>query len=91
MTIVVLAAVVAILAAGGHYIWKRVGPNVLKLTRCGIERGDRFGSTTCFRNATQRTDPAVIKAYLGEEDEVELPPEVAEALRVERDRASDSD
>jgi branched-chain amino acid transport system ATP-binding protein len=28
-----------------------------------------------------RNDPAVIKAYLGEEEEDELPPEVAEALR----------
>lgn len=36
--------------------------------------------------ATVRTDPVVIKAYLGEEEDVELPPEVAEALRVERER-----
>ncbi len=36
--------------------------------------------------AAVRTDPAVIKAYLGEEDEVELPPEVAEVLRAERDK-----
>ncbi len=34
-----------------------------------------------------RHDPAVIKAYLGEEEEVELPPEVAEAFRHEQDEA----
>ena len=35
-----------------------------------------------------RHDPAVIKAYLGEEEENELPPEVVEAIRVERERSS---
>ncbi|MEE8301629.1 MAG: ATP-binding cassette domain-containing protein [Candidatus Tectomicrobia bacterium] len=33
-----------------------------------------------------QTDPAVIKAYLGEEEAEELPPEVAEALRAARER-----
>jgi branched-chain amino acid transport system ATP-binding protein len=37
--------------------------------------------------AEVRTDPVVIKAYLGEEEEVELPPEVAEALRASRERS----
>ena len=37
-----------------------------------------------------RVDPVVIKAYLGEEDEVELPPEVADAMRTERDKSSDA-
>lgn len=37
--------------------------------------------------AAVRTDPAVIKAYLGEEEEDELPPEVAEALRKDKERA----
>ena len=40
--------------------------------------------------AEVRADAAVIKAYLGEEDEVELPPEVAEALRAEPDKPSES-
>jgi branched-chain amino acid transport system ATP-binding protein len=35
-----------------------------------------------------RHDPAVIKAYLGEEEDNELPPEVVEALRIERERSS---
>jgi branched-chain amino acid transport system ATP-binding protein len=35
-----------------------------------------------------RNDPAVIKAYLGEEEEDELPPEVVEALKAERERSS---
>jgi branched-chain amino acid transport system ATP-binding protein len=34
-----------------------------------------------------RHDPTVIKAYLGEEEENELPPEVVEALRAERERS----
>lgn len=33
-----------------------------------------------------RNDPAVIRAYLGEEDEDELPPEIVEALKKGRDR-----
>ena len=33
-----------------------------------------------------RNDPAVIRAYLGEEEEDELPPEVAEALKKGRER-----
>ena len=33
-----------------------------------------------------RTDPAVIKAYLGEEEADELPPEVADALRRDKER-----
>jgi branched-chain amino acid transport system ATP-binding protein len=37
--------------------------------------------------AAVRTDPVVIKAYLGEEEEVELPPEVADALRAARERS----
>ena len=40
--------------------------------------------------AEVRTDPVVIKAYLGEDDEVELPPEVADAMRTERDESSES-
>jgi branched-chain amino acid transport system ATP-binding protein len=40
--------------------------------------------------AAVRADPAVIKAYLGEEDEIELPPEVADALRAEPDKPSES-
>lgn len=35
-----------------------------------------------------RNDPVVIRAYLGEEEEDELPPEVADALRTERERSS---
>jgi branched-chain amino acid transport system ATP-binding protein len=35
-----------------------------------------------------RRDAAVIKAYLGEEEEDELPPEVVEALKAERQRSS---
>jgi branched-chain amino acid transport system ATP-binding protein len=35
--------------------------------------------------AVVRTDPAVIKAYLGEEDEAALPSEVAETLRARRE------
>jgi branched-chain amino acid transport system ATP-binding protein len=35
--------------------------------------------------AEVRTDPAVIKAYLGEEEDVALPPEVTRAMRTERD------
>jgi branched-chain amino acid transport system ATP-binding protein len=35
-----------------------------------------------------RRDAAVIKAYLGEEEEDELPPEVVEALKAERERSS---
>ena len=35
-----------------------------------------------------RHDPSVIKAYLGEEEEDELPPEVVEALKAERERSS---
>lgn len=41
--------------------------------------------------ASVRTDPAVIKAYLGEEDEVEFSPEVADVMGVERDQSEDSD
>jgi branched-chain amino acid transport system ATP-binding protein len=40
--------------------------------------------------AEVRADAAVIKAYLGEEDEVALPPEVADALRAEPDKPSES-
>jgi branched-chain amino acid transport system ATP-binding protein len=40
--------------------------------------------------AAVRADAAVIKAYLGEEDEVELPPEVVDALRAERDKPSET-
>ena len=40
--------------------------------------------------AEVRADAAVIKAYLGEEDEVELPPEVADALRAELDKPSET-
>lgn len=40
--------------------------------------------------AEVRADAAVIKAYLGEEDEVELPPEVADALRAEPDKPSET-
>jgi branched-chain amino acid transport system ATP-binding protein len=40
--------------------------------------------------ADVRADAAVIKAYLGEEDEAELPPEVADALRAEPDKPSES-
>lgn len=40
--------------------------------------------------ADVRADAAVIKAYLGEEDEVEIPPEVADALRTEPDKLSES-
>jgi len=35
--------------------------------------------------ATVRTNPEVIKAYLGEEDDIELPPEVSRGLRLEGD------
>ena len=34
-----------------------------------------------------RHDPAVIRAYLGEEEEDELPPEVADALRRDKERS----
>jgi branched-chain amino acid transport system ATP-binding protein len=37
--------------------------------------------------AVVRTDPAVIKAYLGEDEADDLPPEVAEALRAARERS----
>jgi branched-chain amino acid transport system ATP-binding protein len=37
--------------------------------------------------AAVRNDPVVIKAYLGEEEEEELPPEVVEALRAARQRS----
>ena len=37
--------------------------------------------------AAVRADPTVIKAYLGEEEAEELPPEVAEALRAARERS----
>jgi len=40
--------------------------------------------------AEVRADAAVIKAYLGEEDEVALPPEVVDALRAEPDKPSES-